>query len=104
LPFYIAAAAGYLAYGDAENSLAMLETYTEITTGDIFPLTHRGDDFFTLIEQFQKELPFDLPDLPRDERSIKQDMVDAVINNPAFSVLHEMEQYQNLTKRLKQIL
>lgn len=102
LPFYLTAAQGYLANQNSEKTLDMLETYTDIVTGDIYPLTLKGDDFFNLIDGLlEEELPFGTADLPRDEKSIKQSMSDAVINNPAFSIFAENPRYQNIATRLK---
>lgn len=108
LQFYLAAAEGYLIIGDIEKSLAMLETYAEVATGDIFPLTVREDNFFTLINELRDrqltERPFGMPEFPLDEQSIKQGMMDSTVNNPAFSSLHENQRFQALAKRLKQML
>jgi hypothetical protein len=108
LPFYLTAAEGYLTIGNIEKALVMLEAYTEVATGDIYPQAIKGDDFFTLIEEFQNkqlnERPFGMPEVPHDEQSIKQKMIDAIINNLAFSVLHEKQQFQDIVKKLKQIL
>ena len=93
--------------GNVEKALAMLEAYTEIATSDIFPLKPRakGDNFFTLINEHQdkqlSEYPFAMPELPRHEQSIKQDMVDAVIKDPAFSALSENRRFQRLVRRLE---
>ncbi len=108
LQFYLAAAEGYLIIGDIEKSLAMLETYAEVATGDIFPLTLREDNFFNLINELRdrqlNERPFGMPEFPLDEQSIKQGMIDATVNNPVFAALHENKRFQDLAKRLKQML
>jgi len=108
LPFYLTAAEGYLTLGNTEKSLAMLEVYAEVATDDIFPLAVKGDDFFTLVAGYRNkqlnERPYGMPEYPRDEQSVKQEIVDTIIINPAFSALHENKQFQDLTKRLKQML
>lgn len=86
----------------------MLETYTEIMSGDIFPLTLRGDNFFTLIEELKekqlRDLPYVMPELSRDEQSIKHDLVNIVINGPSYRPFHENQRFQNLAKKLEDIL
>lgn len=108
LPFYLTAAEGYLTIGNPEKALTMLETFTEIITGNIFPLTLRGDDFFTLVNELKekqlRELPFVMPELSRDEQSIKQELADTVINSPSYSTLHENQRFQDIVKKLKQML
>jgi len=53
--------------GSKEKSLEILEKYTELVTGDIYPLQLKGDEYFNLIDQWIEEL--DLGNaLPRDEK------------------------------------
>ena len=97
IPFYISAAQGYLANGIPEKSLDILETYTAIATGDIYPMKiMKGDRFFNLIDDVLEKSPV----VPRDEKSIKQGMADAVIENPAFSVFSDNSRFKSLAKKL----
>jgi tetratricopeptide (TPR) repeat protein len=101
MPFYLAAAQGYLKNNNLEQSLDILETYTEIATGDIYPLKIvKGDVFFNLIESSVEKTPFGLTELPRDEKSIRQSMADVVIEEPAFSVLSKEPRFSKLTEKL----
>ena len=43
---YISAAQGYIAQNNSERALDMLQQYTEIVTGDIYPLLLHSDAFF----------------------------------------------------------
>ena len=109
LPFYIAAATGYLAFDDTEKSLSMIETYTEIVTGDIIPLTIlKGDNFFTLIDELRdktlREFPFGFPNLPLNEQSFKQTLVEAIVENTAYSTLADNPRYKSLSEKLKSTL
>ena len=105
LPFYISAAKGFLTNGNTNKALAMLETYTEIVTGDILPLTPKRDNFFTFVEELHvkmlKDLPFGMPDLPRDEQSVKQSIIGAVVENPVFSVLDDEPRYKALSEKMQ---
>jgi tetratricopeptide (TPR) repeat protein len=106
MPFYLAAAGGYLAYGNAEKSLEILEVYANLVTSDIYPLKMLNDDsFFDLINSSMEKLTFGAAELPRDEQTIKQSMADAVIANPAFSVLLSdprfKSRFKNVMDKLK---
>jgi len=101
MPFYLAAAKGYVTNKNPEKSLDILEKYTEIVTSDIYPLKMvKGDDFFNLIESSAEKVPFGLTEMPRDEKSIRQSMADAVIEEPAFSALSMEPRFNKLTKIL----
>lgn len=39
--------------------------------------------------------------LPRDEKSVRQSMVDSIINNPTFLSLAEEDRFQKIKERLK---
>lgn len=105
LSFYLAAAEGHLTIGNTDKSLTMLETYTNIITSSIQPFAPKKDRFFTLIEEFQgkalEEVPFGIPDLQCDEQSLKQIMMDAIIENPAFIALASEPRFDILLQKLK---
>jgi len=72
MKLYIIAAQGYMMLGSKEKSLEILEKYTELVTGDIYPLQLKGDEYFNLIDQWIEEL--DLGNaLPRDEKNYTQE-------------------------------
>jgi transcriptional regulator with XRE-family HTH domain len=105
LTFYLGAAQGYLSKGNTEKSLAVLEAYTDIATGDIYPLRQlQGDGFFDLIDSQSEYLTFGITTLPRNEKSIKQSIVDCVTENPAFSVLSDEPRYKRINKKLQEVL
>ena len=90
LPFYLAAARGYVAFENYERALDLLEEYAKIITSGIYPLKPiKGDEFFSLIGDSTEAPFFGSGELPRDEKSIKQSMVDLVVKNPVFAVLKE---------------
>ena len=101
IPFYYGAAAGYTAMGDTEKALDMLEEYVATATKGIFPIILRHDDFFDLIEVPQDNPPFGSAESPRDEKSIKQSLIDGIDSNPVFLPLHDNQRYQNLVTRIK---
>jgi len=96
---YLSAAQGYAAQGNNDKALDMLGQYGELVTGNIYPLRLHGDDFFNLLDDWLAE--FDLGTAPpRDEKTIKQSMADAVINNPAFSALTGEPRFQRIAEKL----
>ncbi|MCL2719541.1 MAG: helix-turn-helix domain-containing protein [Lachnospiraceae bacterium] len=107
LPIYLAAAGGYLLMDEkasAEKALQMLEEYTNIVTGDIYPFRAKSDDFFTFIDNVKNEISFGSIDVPRDEKTIKHDLVNAVIINPAFAVFSDEPRFQNITRKLMKLI
>jgi transcriptional regulator with XRE-family HTH domain len=108
LSFYLAAAESYAALGNREKAIAMLEAYADLAVSDIFPLGLKADGFFTLLDEVQerqlKESSFVMPELPRDESAIKQDIVDSVVANPAFAPLSEEARFKMLSDKLRTIL
>lgn len=100
MKLYIIAAQGYMMLGSKEKSLEILEKYTELVTGDIYPLQLKGDEYFNLIDQWIEEL--DLGNaLPRDEKIIRKSMADGVINNPAFTILADEIRFRRIAEKLK---
>ena len=101
LPFYLTAAICYITNEDLEKALNMLEAYTKVAVGDIFPSGTKTDGFFNLLDEQKKEAPFGISDMPRDEKSIRQNIADAIIKNPVFSVLENESRFTRLSEKLK---
>jgi len=98
---YLAAAQGYVAQGKHDRALDMLEEYTSMVTGDIYPLDLHGDEFFDLLDSWLEDLDLGRS-LPRDEKIIRQSMADAVAKHPAFAVLAEDKRFQRIIEKLQQ--
>jgi len=102
--FYLATASGYMAHGAPDKALDILEAYTRLTTGGkLFPITFNKDDFFDLVTFPIDDLPFGSAELPRDEKSIKQSLVEGLVSNPALAPLHEEQRFKNMVTRLKNL-
>jgi transcriptional regulator with XRE-family HTH domain len=99
---YLTAAQGYIVLGNQDKALAMLQEYTDLVTGDIYPMQLHGDEFFDLLDSWLEELELG-NSLPRDEKIIRQSMVESVVNNPAFGVLAENKGFQRITEKLQSI-
>ncbi|QAT42986.1 helix-turn-helix domain-containing protein [Aminipila luticellarii] len=97
---YISAAQGYIAQENHDKALEMLEKYTEIVTSDIYPLCLHGDAFFDLLDGWLAELDLGT-DLPRDEKTIRKSMCDAIVNHPAFLALSGEQRFQSIAEQLQ---
>lgn len=100
---YLAAAQGYATQGNLEKALKMLNKYADICTLSFFPIKLHGDAFFDCINEWFGE--FDLGTTPlRDEKLVKESMIQAIITNPAFSVLSEQPKFKSIIETMKQKL
>lgn len=97
---YFAAAQGYAMQESKEKSLNMLSKYTDICTTKFFPLHLHGDKFFNCIHEWFND--FDLGTKPpRDEKVVKDSMIQSIISNPAFSILREDPKYKSIIETMK---
>jgi len=97
---YISAAQGYISQGDRQKAMDMLQLYTELVTSDIYPLRLKGDDFFDRLDKWLDQLDLGT-DLPRDDKTIRQSMADAIMQNPAFSTLTDERRFQSIVEKLR---
>ena len=97
---YITAAQGYIMQANKSKALDMLQKYTEIVTGNIYPLKLHGDGYFDLIESWLLKLDLGT-DLPRDELTVRKSMANVIINNPLFSALSEEAQFISIVEKLQ---
>jgi transcriptional regulator with XRE-family HTH domain len=97
---FLSAAQGYMIQGNHDRALDMLQSYTDIVTSDIYPLSLHGDDFFNLLNEWLEQIDLGTA-LPRNEKTIRQSMSEGVINNPAFSALVNEHRFQRIVERLK---
>lgn len=97
---YLTAAQGYVAQGYHDKALAMLQEYTALVTGDIYPMSLHGDAFFDRLDSWLEDLDLG-KSLPRDEKTIRQSMAEAVVQNPIFTVLAEEKGFQRIIEKLQ---
>ncbi|HIY31473.1 MAG TPA: helix-turn-helix domain-containing protein [Candidatus Mediterraneibacter avicola] len=101
LSCYITMAQGWMSLGEKEKALTVLEKYTELAVGDIYPIKLKGDDYFDLLEEwFERSLSLGAYP-PRDESVIRHSMTQAVTENPAFHDLAEEPHFRDMVQRLK---
>lgn len=98
---YLSAAQGYVMQGNPEKAADMLGQYADIVTSDIYPLRLKGDGFFSHLDEWLEQLDLGTG-LPRDEKTIRRSMADAVVLNPAFTALADDPKFQGILDRLKE--
>lgn len=96
---YLVAAQGFMQQGKPDRAVDMLRQYADIVTGDIYPLRLKGDGFFDRLDGWLEELDLGTG-LPRNERTIRRSMTDAVIQNPAFTALKDDLVFRGVEARL----
>ena len=102
--FYFKAATGYMMLQQHEKAIAMLEKYVESCEKCVFPISLKGDEYFYLFDNWIHRQGQVMTQAPRDEQSIKNDLVREIESNPVFAPLHEEEVFQQLLNKLKRIL
>lgn len=100
LKVYIYAAQGYASLGEQDKALDMLNKYTEISIGNIYPIKLHGDDFFDLLDDWLLQLDLGINPVT-DEKTIKQNMLNSVINNPNFAALKDHSRFKSILEKLK---
>lgn len=100
LKVYIYAAQGYASLGEQDKALDILNKYTEISIGDIYPIKLHGDKFFDLLDDWLLQLDLGVNPVT-DEKTIKQNMLNSVINNPNFAVLKDNSRFKSMVEKLK---
>ena len=101
LVFYLKAAYCYMMQQRHEEAMRALQRYGKVVSNLTFPLYLKGDAFFDLLENWmKKEITIgNVP--PRDETSIKKDILASVTDHPIFAPLQERQDYKALVLNLK---
>ncbi|WP_234120774.1 helix-turn-helix domain-containing protein [Clostridium hydrogenum] len=100
LKVYICAAQGYANLGEEDKALDILNKYTEISLGDIYPIKLHGDDFFDLLDDWFLQLDLGVNPVT-DEKTIKENMLNSVIGNANFAVLKDNSRFKSIVEKLK---
>ncbi|WP_416825254.1 helix-turn-helix domain-containing protein [Ectobacillus polymachus] len=98
---YLTAAQGYTMQNNLDNALKMLENYSYICTTSLLPYKLKGDTFFDSIENWLKD--YDI-EAPRDEKTIKESIVQSVAENPVFLPLQGEPKFKRIVDKLKENL
>ncbi|ATP38672.1 transcriptional regulator [Solibacillus sp. R5-41] len=101
LVFYIKAAGGYMMKDQTEQALQMIERYTKVCSTLKFPLELTGDSYFYKLGQWIDQQERIDKQAPRDNLSIKKDLVASVTNYPLFSALQDNAQFKIIMTNLQ---
>lgn len=92
-------ASAYATRGQVQESLSSIEAYTQTLLSDktYFPL--HGDSYFDLIEPWLKELETG-DQLPMNSTVMKENLINAITENPAFDILKNEPRYKEVVIKL----
>ncbi len=97
----LTAAQLFTAQGEYEKALDMLEAYAKaLTAPDLFPLKLKGGRFFGSLDKLFSSLDLGTQP-PRNNAAIRQDLLNAVLHNPAFHALRGQERFDRLITKLQ---
>lgn len=103
LVFYIQAASGYMLQHKKKRALEILHRYYQTCCKMEFPLQLKGDDYFYLVSNWISQ-HIDLGSLaPRDDLSIKKDIVELLMKSDVFKEFHTDSQFISLLNNLKHL-
>jgi len=98
---HIIAAQGYLIQEKKEKAIGALKEYVKTVCNIKFPLSFKGNEYFTKVGKWFEDNNCIGGNTPVDEITIKKNLVSAVVENPAFKLLEDDERYILLVKKLK---
>lgn len=103
LSVYLNLAVVFVMQNDTDNALSALQKYCDLALEISYPITLHGDNFFDRIEGWLSELDLGV-NAPRDDKTVRQGIVDGVANNPAFTVLSDNLKYKSIVEKLTTVL
>lgn len=95
---YYYAAYAYSVQGNVEKALDMLHKYADVCNKNLFPVSLHGDAFFDAIDSWLEEL---CTGAPRDEKVVKESILQSVLMNPAFAILSDKPRFISIVESLK---
>jgi len=104
LAFYCKAAAGYMQQQRPDAALRMVKCYYDACCKLTYPLKVHGDEFFDLIDEWLENEAELGTQTPRDEQSIKSDMLNIWTQNPIFAPLQENDDFKAIMVNLRHTL
>jgi len=101
LVFCLNAAMGYVIQQRKDKAIDMIRKYYRICCKIDFPITLRGDEYYYLLDGWiARDINLG-SQAPRDEISIKKDLLGSISNSPLFESLKDEEQYTAIIANLK---
>lgn len=104
LAFYLTAAMGYMQQQKFDQAMTMLNQYAQACTKLTFPMQLCGDDYFNVIDSWLHSTMQLATVTPRDDASIRHDIIASITQHPAFSPLHEHDDYKILIETIQHTL
>lgn len=104
LVFYYKAAIGFMKQQRKADAMRMLEQCYRTCCNMPLPFQIRGDQYFYLIDEWIAQEIYLGAQAPRDEESIKQDIVNMFLHDPSFAPLHDEPAFQAVITNLKHVL
>ncbi len=96
---YLAGAEQLCSFNDTQSALCLLERFANVACEVDLTSLH-GDDYFNQIDSWLEEVTLGKT-TPRSEEYIKRSILETVTQHPAFFLLKEMKEYQDIIKRLQ---
>ena len=103
LLLYLRAALAFAMQQRLARAKEMVEQYLKACTQIEFPLKLSGGDYFYLLQEWIENEQSLMQQAPRDEQSIKRDLL-AALDNPLLAQLLQDEQLAMLYKNVKHYL
>ena len=100
LIFYYKAAAAFALKGLHEQAMEMLQCYVKLCTKIKFPIKLQGNSYFYLLTDWIEKTSVIGGEAPRDEQSIKKDLVLTIWNEPIFASLKEKDEFRAMILNL----
>lgn len=100
LIFYYKAALAYALKGRYERSMDMLQLYSKLCRKIKFPIKLEGNSYFYLLTQWIEKMSLIGGEAPRDEQSIKKDLVLTIYQEPAFIPIKENSDFKAMILNL----
>ena len=98
--FYLKSATVCLMQGNMEEAKRLLSGYMRYAIHLKFPLRLKGDTYFYLIDDWIEAQDYAMSNLPRDEKAIKADLINTLLN-PMYSTLLEDPELHALFETMK---
>lgn len=98
--FYLKAAAGYMMQQREDDALLMLEKYCKVCGSIKFPVKLGGDAYFYLLDEWIARNINLGAQAPRDDASIKRDILTSISEQPVFASLQQNSKFKALLNNL----
>lgn len=94
---------GYTQQFRYKEALDVMEEIVDLMVKQVFPIELHGDDYFYLLENWMKEQLHFNNNMPRDEKTIKESLIQFFETHPGIVTAYQGNQrYEQLIKQLKE--